>query len=154
MSRHAEDRGDGRAASCPTRNADPLLDHARLCRQSRWTAWTAQEGARRSAFTAEFEVDDLVYAALVTAPSPKEESPRSIASEARAVPGVLAVITYENMPRMKAPPLVDLTDWEGHGGERPADHARRLESLGWRTVAVVVAETLEQAEHAASLVRR
>ena len=66
---------------------------------------------------------------------------------------MLAVITYQNMPRMKAPPIVDFHNI-GKGFALSDLPIMQDAEMHWdgEPVAVVVAETLEQAEHAASLV--
>ena len=73
---------------------------------------------------------------------------------AEAAPASSRVLTHHNAPRMKAPSLFDVDDWpRAVARQRSADHAGRQVHWNGQPVAVVVAETLEQAEHAASLVR-
>ena len=88
-----------------------------------------------------------------TAPSPKEKFARSIPDQRKQAPGVLAVITHENMPRMKAPPIVDFHNI-GKGFALSDLPIMQNAEVHWdgEPVAIVVAETLERAEHAASLV--
>ena len=66
---------------------------------------------------------------------------------------MLAVITYQNMPRIKAPPIVDFHNI-GKGFALSDLPIMQNAEIHWdgEPVAVVVAETLERAEHAASLV--
>ncbi len=104
-------------------------------------------------FTAEFNFPDLAYAALVYSSIAKGKISRIDTERAKREPGVLEVLTYKNMPRLKAPPLVDLTDLKK--GMAASDLPILQDaSVNWdgQPVAVVIAETLEQAEHAASLV--
>jgi len=73
---------------------------------------------------------------------------------AQAVPGVLAVLTHENAPKLKAPPLEK--ERQMTGGIRNEDRFPLSDArihYGGQYVALVVAQTLEQARHAASLVR-
>ena len=69
------------------------------------------------------------------------------------MPGVLAVITHRNAPKMKTPPIVDFHNL-GKGFALSDLPVMQNADIHWdgEPVAVVVAETLEQAEHAASLV--
>ncbi|HWC97972.1 MAG TPA: xanthine dehydrogenase family protein molybdopterin-binding subunit, partial [Candidatus Sulfopaludibacter sp.] len=104
-------------------------------------------------FTAEFDFPDLAYAVLVHSTIAKGKVSRIDTGRAKNEPGVLEVLTYKNMPKLKAPPLVDITNLKK--GMAASDLPILQDaSVSWdgQPVAVVVAETLEQAEHAASLV--
>ena len=104
-------------------------------------------------FTAEFRFDDLAYAVLVHSTIAKGSISRIDTTRSKRAPGVLEVLTYKNMPRLKAPPLVDLTDLKK--GMAASDLPILQDaSVNWdgQPIAVVIAETLEQAEEAASLV--
>jgi xanthine dehydrogenase YagR molybdenum-binding subunit len=105
-------------------------------------------------FTAEFKIENLAYAALVYSTIAKGRAVRIDASEAEKVSGLIAIITHENAPQMKAPPLVDLSDI-GKGSAASNLPALQDNKVNWdgQPLAVVVAETLDQAEYAASLVR-
>ena len=61
-------------------------------------------------FTAEFKSENLAHAALVHRTIAKGRAVRIDASEAEKVPGLIAVITHENMPKTNAPALLDVTD--------------------------------------------
>ena len=88
-----------------------------------------------------------------TAPSQRENPQDRYRTQRKQAPGVLAVITYQNMPRMKAPPIVDFHNI-GKGFALSDLPIMQNADIHWdgEPVALVVAETLEQAEHAASLV--
>lgn len=105
-------------------------------------------------FTAEFRFENLAHAALVYAAVSKGRVKRIDASEAERAAGVLKVITHENAPRMKAPPVFDVSG-EGSGSAASRLPIMQDETVYWdgQPVAVVVAQTHEQAEEAASLVR-
>lgn len=105
-------------------------------------------------FTAEFKIENLVYGALVCSTIAKGRAVRIDGSEAEKAPGFIAVITHENMPRMKAPPLFDVNDIS-EGFAASDLPVLQDDKVSWdgQPVAVVVAETLDQAEYAASLVR-
>jgi xanthine dehydrogenase YagR molybdenum-binding subunit len=105
-------------------------------------------------FTAEFQIENLAHAVLVHGTIAKGKISKLETEEARRAPGVLAVITHENVPKMKAPPSVDLSNM-GKGFALSNLPIMQSAEMHWdgEPVAVVVAETLEQAEHAAHLVR-
>src|SRR6266852_4106878 len=104
-------------------------------------------------FTAEFKLDNLAYAALVHSTIAKGKIRKIDTAAAEQAPGVLAVITHQNMPRIKAPPIVDFHNI-GKGFALSDLPIMQNAEIHWdgEPVAVVVAETLERAEHAASLV--
>src|SRR5205085_9798824 len=85
---------------------------------------------------------NLAYAALVQSTIAKGLSTRINTAEALKSPGVIQVITYENKPPMKAPQTT---------GETIPLLNQEIFYSG-QTIAVVVAETFEEAEHAAELV--
>ena len=105
-------------------------------------------------FTAEFKIENLAYAALVYSTIAKGRAVRIDASEAKKVSGLITVITHENMPKMNAPSLLDVSDTSKGfaASDLPVLQDDRVNWDG-QPVAVVVAETLDQAEYAASLVR-
>ena len=74
-------------------------------------------------------------------------------SRAEACAGVVGIITHENVPDMKTPPIVDFNNL-GKGFALSDLPVMRDGTVYWdgQPMAVVVAETLEQAEYAASLV--
>lgn len=104
-------------------------------------------------FTAEFKIADLAHAALVYSTIAKGRIARIDTSKAEAAPGFIAIVTHENAPRMKRPSLLNVNNVaKGVGSsDLPIMQDEKIHFDG-EAVAVVVAETLEQAEHAASLV--
>lgn len=100
-------------------------------------------------FTDDFRLPGMLYAALLTSPHAHARIKRIDASRARALPGVHAVLTHQDVPRVKyasggqsyPQPLpfdqVSLDDKVRHVGDR---------------VAVVAAETPEIAEQALKLI--
>jgi xanthine dehydrogenase YagR molybdenum-binding subunit len=101
-------------------------------------------GAAR--YVADMPIEGLTYAALVTSTIPRGQITRIDTSAALASAGVLAVITHENAPR-----IADLA-----GGPAGSETYRVLQYgevfHDGQPVAVVVADTPEQAEYAAELV--
>lgn len=101
-------------------------------------------GAAR--YAADHRPERMLYSVLVDAPVPAGRVRRIDAAAARELPAVTHVLTHEDFPRLGAPPVppasssrLPLQDDEiRHDGE---------------PVALVLAETLEDAEYGASLVR-
>jgi xanthine dehydrogenase YagR molybdenum-binding subunit len=103
-------------------------------------------------YAVEFSLPDLAHGAIVGSTIAKGGSPRSTARRPRA-PGVLAVITHANAPklpyrRQRPTPPVD----PEIGLQIPVLQDDLVRHNG-QYVALVVAETLEQATYAADLVR-
>jgi xanthine dehydrogenase YagR molybdenum-binding subunit len=132
---------------------DPLLDRDGVLGKpySRVDGEVKVRGQAR--FTAEFDFPDLVHAVLVHSTIAKGKISRIDTARAKREPGVLEVLTYKNMPRLKAPALFDVKDLKKG---MAASNLPILQDadVHWdgQPIAVVIAETLEQAEHAASLV--
>lgn len=138
----------------PDKEPDPLIPkHGYLGKPlSRVDGPLKVKGEAR--FTAEFDIENLAYAALVYSTIAKGRVARIDASEAEKMPGLIAIITHENAPKMKKPSLMNMSDaGQGFAGsDLPILQDNKVHWDG-QPVAVVVAETLEQAEHAAWLVR-
>ncbi len=102
-------------------------------------------------FAAEFPLDGLLHAAVVHSTIARGRIATLDTSAAEAATGVILVMTYRNAPRMKAPE----TFGEGDGVAGSDLPVMQDETIHWNgeAVAVVLAETWEQAEHAAGLVR-
>jgi xanthine dehydrogenase YagR molybdenum-binding subunit len=110
-------------------------------------------GAAR--YAAETRPRGLAHAVLVQSTVARGSVLSIDTAAARRAAGALAILTHENAPRFhleellaaKAPPDA------GHLGEKLVPLAGTAIHFAGQNVAVVVAETLEQAQHAASLVR-
>ncbi|HEY2148745.1 MAG TPA: xanthine dehydrogenase family protein molybdopterin-binding subunit [Pirellulales bacterium] len=137
----------------PDKKPDPLIAHQGYVGQSldRVDGQAKVEGEAR--FTAEFKAENMAYAALVHSTVAKGKIRKMNLEQAEQAPGVLAVLTYKNILRMKSPPIVDFHDI-GKGFALSDLPIMQNDEVHWdgEPVAVVVAETLERAEHAASLV--
>lgn len=138
----------------PDKEPDPLLHkHGYIGKPfSRVDGQLKVKG--EATFSAEFKLENMAYAALVYSTIAKGKIKAFDLSEAEKTNGVIAVITYENAPETKAPPMFD------PGGNSKGSAGSSLpilqnENIHWdgEPVAVVVAETLDQAEHAASLIK-
>jgi xanthine dehydrogenase YagR molybdenum-binding subunit len=106
-----------------------------------------------ASYAAEFTQADLAHAALVTSTIPRG---RIAAVETRAAEksdGVRAVITHLNAPRLPYVPFDDTPDVDPAEGT-PLRVLQDAEvRFSGQPIGVVVADTLEQARHAARLVR-
>ena len=103
-------------------------------------------------FAAEFALPDLAYAAIVCSTIPKGKIVQLDTSDAEAAPGVVLVMTHQNAPRMKAMPLFMTSAKANGGNDLPI---LQDDSIHWngQPIALVLAETQEQADHAGSLIR-
>ncbi len=103
-------------------------------------------------FAAEYVMEGMVYAALRYSTIARGRITTLDTRAAEAAAGIVLVMTHRNAPRMQPPPLF-LTAPQGGRGQRPA--VMQDDSIHWNgePVAVVLAETQEQADHAASLIK-
>lgn len=104
-------------------------------------------GAR---YAVEFPVERTAYAALVGAGIANGRIKSIDASEAQRVPGVLHIMTHENAPKMKP---VFTNPAEGDAASKRVPLQSPVVYYSGQYVAMVVAETLEQARRAADLLR-
>ncbi len=137
----------------PDQEVDPLIAHTDYVGQARQRVDGHAKVVGEARFTAEFKLDNLAYAALVHSTIAKGKIRKIDTESAEQAPGVLAIITYQNMPRIKAPPIVDFHNI-GKGFALSDLPIMQNAEVHWdgEPVAVIVAETIERAEHAASLV--
>nr|WP_314540407.1 xanthine dehydrogenase family protein molybdopterin-binding subunit [uncultured Massilia sp.] len=103
-------------------------------------------------FAAEIALENMVYAALVYSTVPKGRIATLDTSRAESAPGVVLVMTHENAPKMKAPPLIFTAPKAGSNDSLPVFQDGNVHWNG-QPVALVLAETQEQADHAKSLIR-
>lgn len=102
-------------------------------------------------FAAEFPMENMVYAALKYSTIAKGRIKGLDTAAAEASSGVVLVMTYRNAPRMKpAPPF--MSSAKAAGGDDLL--IMQDEAIHWngQPVALVLAETQEQADYAKSLV--
>ncbi|KAA2237797.1 xanthine dehydrogenase family protein molybdopterin-binding subunit [Salinarimonas soli] len=104
-------------------------------------------------YAAEFDQPDLMHAAMVLSTIPSGTITAIETKAARSAPGVHAVITHENAPRLPYAPMAKRPQVDAQGGDQLKVFQDPTIRFNGQPVAVVVAETLEQAVHAADLVR-
>ncbi len=102
-------------------------------------------------YPAEFNPPNAAYAFLVMSPIARGTITAIDSAAAEKAPGVLAVITHLNAPKLAKPP-----EQQRRGGIRIEQREPLADdkiSYGGQYVAAIVAETPEQARHAASLLK-
>ena len=101
-------------------------------------------------FAAEVAMEGLLYAAVVHSTIARGRIATLDTAAAEAAPGVALVMTHRNAPRLRPPQM--MLDGDGVAGSNlPVMQDDRVHWNG-EAVAVVLAETQEQADHAAVLV--
>jgi len=103
----------------------------------------------RPVFTDDFKLDGMLYGALLTSPYAHAHIKKINVSRARALPGVHAVLTHKDLPRIK-----HASGGQSYPQPLPYDQVcldDKVRYVGDR-VAVVAAETLELAEDAIQLI--
>jgi xanthine dehydrogenase YagR molybdenum-binding subunit len=108
--------------------------------------------AGEARFAAEFPMAGMVYAALHYSTIAKGRIVDIDTSEAQAAPGVALTMTYRNSPRLNPTPAFMSQPKAAGGDSVPVMQDERIHWNG-QPVAVVLAETQEQADHAQSLIR-
>jgi xanthine dehydrogenase YagR molybdenum-binding subunit len=103
-------------------------------------------------FAAEFPMEGMAYAALAYSTVARGRIATLDTSAAEAAPGVVLVMTHRNAPRMNVPPVMLSAPKAGAGSGLPVMQDNRIHWNG-QPIAVVLAETQEQADHARSLIR-
>ena len=102
-------------------------------------------------FAAEFVLDDMVYAALTFSTIARGRIATLDTTAAEAAPGVVLVMTHRNAPRMNNPAVFGSSPTAVAPSDLPNMQDDRIHWNG-QPVAVVLAETQEQADHAAALI--
>ena len=103
-------------------------------------------------FAAEFPMEGMVYAALVYSTIARGRIAALDTSAATTASGVVLVMTHENAPRLKPMPLFMSKDKAAGGDDLPVMQDGEIHWNG-QPIALVLAETQEQADHATSLIR-
>ncbi|WP_327371543.1 xanthine dehydrogenase family protein molybdopterin-binding subunit [Streptomyces sp. NBC_01217] len=105
-------------------------------------------------YSADYVLDNMSYAFLVGARVPSGRITAIDAAEALDSEGVLAVLTHENLPGIATqPPLMPSLAGMPAPGQTFFPLQDDVVHYTGQPVAVVVADTLERAQHAAALVR-
>ena len=102
-------------------------------------------------FAAEVPLENMVYAALAYGTIPSGLIATLDTKAAEAAPGVVLVMTHRNAPRLNTPAAFGATPTAAAGSDLPIMQDDRLHWNG-QPIAIVLAETQEQADHAKSLI--
>ena len=102
-------------------------------------------------FAAEFPLDGMVYAALVFSTIAKGHIANLEIHEAETAPGVVLVMTHRNAPRLNSAPVFGSNTRAAAGDDLHILQNGRIHWNG-QPIAVVLAHSQEEADHAASLV--
>ena len=105
----------------------------------------------RAAFAGEFPMEGMTYAALKYSSISRGRIVKIDTVAAEAAPGVVLVMTYRNAPRLKSMPLFMSQPKAAGGDDLPIMQDDQVHWNG-QPVALVLAETQEQADHAQSLI--
>lgn len=103
-------------------------------------------------FAAEVPLDRLAHACVLCSTVARGRIERIDTTAAEAAPGVVLVMTHRNAPRMAAPPLLMAAPKAAGASDLPVMQDAEIRWNG-QPVALVLAETREQADHARSLIR-
>jgi xanthine dehydrogenase YagR molybdenum-binding subunit len=106
-------------------------------------------GAAR--FAAEVPMEGMVHASIVYSTIPKGRIASLDTSAAQDAPGVALVMTHQNAPRMNPAPASLTAAKAGAGDDLPIMQDDQIHWNG-QPIALVLADTHEQADHAASLI--
>ncbi len=110
-----------------------------------------QKVAGSARFAAEYAPEGMLYAAVAFSTIARGRMTALDTAAAEAAPGVRVVMTHGNAPRMKPMPMFMSQERAAGGDDLPIMQDDRIHWNG-QPIAVVVADTQEQAEHGASLV--
>lgn len=103
-------------------------------------------------FAAEFPLDGMLYASVAFSSVVKGRISRIEATATEAAPGVALVMTHLNAPKMAVIPLIKTQPKAAGNIDLPIMQDDRVHWSG-QPIAVVLARTQEQADHARSLLR-
>jgi xanthine dehydrogenase YagR molybdenum-binding subunit len=116
---------------------------------SRVDGWLKVTGAAR--YTADVPVADAVHAAIVHSTIARGRTVSIDTAAAGAAPGVLALFTHRNMPRMNPTPK-PWSHLHPHGQSYLPLQDDKIHYAG-QPIALVIAKTLDQATHAGMLIK-
>jgi xanthine dehydrogenase YagR molybdenum-binding subunit len=137
----------------PGGTADPLIDHS-----NRWVGRSVSridgplKVAGQARFAAEFPLSGMLYAAVAFSTIPKGRIASIDSAAAESAPGVVLVMTHRNAPRMATAPIFMSQPKAAGPDGLPVMQDDRIYWNG-QPVAVVLAATQMQADHAVSLLR-
>jgi putative selenate reductase molybdopterin-binding subunit len=135
--------------STPQMVVAPALTESRVVGKSEPKVDALKLAKGKPVFTDDITLPGMLYAALLTSPHAHARIKHIDSARARALPGVHAVLTYENIPR-----VIYATGGQSHPNPKPWDQVSldsKVRHVGDR-VAVVAAESPEIAQRALDLI--
>lgn len=142
-------RSDDRGPLPPLVLSPPDMEKTRTVGKPETKVDAAKLAQGKPVFTADLRIEGMLYGALLTSPHAHARIKRIDASQARGLAGVHAVLTHEDLPRIKY-----ASGGQSYPQPLPYDQVcldNKVRHVGDR-VAVVAAETLEIAEEALHLI--
>ena len=136
----------------PGGTPDPLIAAPGLVGQAISRLDGPQKVSGSAPFAAEFAMADMLFAALACSTIAKGRIVTMDVAEAERAPGVVLVMTHLNAPRLQPPPLFMTAAKAASGDSLPVMQDATVAWNG-QPIAIVLAETQEQADHAKSLIR-
>lgn len=103
-------------------------------------------------FAAEVSMENVAYAAVLFSTIARGRISSLDTASARSIPGVILVMTYQNAPRMEPVPYFMQAPKSAAGDNLPVLQDNEVHWNG-QPIALVLAETQEQADHAKSLIK-
>lgn len=137
----------------PGGTPDPLIQRRAAIGRQASRLDGPEKVAGQARFAAEVAMDRLCHASLVHSTVARGRITRLDTAAAEAAPGVILVMTHRNMPRIGTLALISLADLSAVGNSSLPILQDPVVRYNGQVVAAVVAETQEQADHAASLIR-
>ncbi len=137
----------------PGSEPDPLIRHEHGlvgAPVSRLDGALKVTGAAR--FAAEVQLEGMLYAALVFSTIARGRLASLDTGAAEEAPGVVLVMTHRNAPRLKPLPMFMTSAKAAGGDDLPVMQDDRIHWNG-QPIALVLAETQEQADNAGSLIQ-
>ncbi|MBX3072821.1 xanthine dehydrogenase family protein molybdopterin-binding subunit [Candidatus Obscuribacterales bacterium] len=138
----------------PEKEPDPLIGEGKYIGKAMKRVDGVLKVTGQAQFTAEYKFDNIAYAALAYSTIAKGKITTLDTADAESSGGVITVITYKNAPKIGKPALMDPSG--GSSGAMAADiPVLQDERIYWngQPIAVVVAETQDQADEAVSLIK-
>ncbi len=106
----------------------------------------------KAPFAAEFPIEDMLFAAVAYSTIAKGRMTSLDTSSAETAPGVLLVMSFKNAPKLKPTPIFNSSPKAAGPSDLPI---MQDDCTHWNgeAIAVVLAETQEQADYAKSLIK-
>ena len=142
-------RGDDRSPLPPMVLSPPDMKRTQVVGKPEQKVDAEKLAQGKPVFTADIHMEGMLYGALLTSPHAHARIKHINASQARALPGVHSILTYEDLPRIKY-----ASGGQSYPQPLPYDQVcldNKVRHVGDR-VAVVAAETPEIAEKALHLI--